>query len=300
MTRLLPERDPHRECLSSPAGDPGSRRRCRADRGIGRSVRDRAADRTGLRARSRTLRGDRRVLRSRLCVAEIGPRGLARRPGSSGVTNCSGCRHFCAPRRMRGRRSANSATVSRSPDIFLRAMCSTRAGSRCRKRGSTSSPRLRGRYRTRPERNSKRPVARLASPFRHVLAKSEAAPAPEAAAPVVNADRAADRPDDARRDIDRAAVAAGAAATPVADAAALHRLGLRIVELAQRIRDRRAARGRCRRPLVAASDNPATINSAIKKLLISLSPVNWTMSVRVPASGMIAKKSRPTHSSLVH
>ena len=94
-----------RKRLSLPAGDPRPCRRCRVDRGAGRAFRDRAVDRTRLRPRSRAMRGDRLVLRSRLCVAEIGPRGLARRPARNGATNCSGCRPFCAPKRTRGRRS---------------------------------------------------------------------------------------------------------------------------------------------------------------------------------------------------
>ena len=196
-------------------------------------------------------------------------------------------------------------TASPCRDIFWTRMFSRRADLRCRMRGKHSSPRSRALCRTRRDPQIKRPVVSDRPFHPNCAIRLPAASAPEAAAPVANADRAADRTDERERGI--AAPAARAATAPVADAAASHRFGLRIVELAQRIRNRRAARGAGRRVIASPlSDTPAIINSAIKNLLISLSPVNRTTSVRVPArfadkkSRMIAKKSRLTHSSLVH
>ena len=113
LCRLLPERDPHpqiacraRRGARQPARSASRRARCRA-------FRIAAARRARLRSRSRDLRGDRQRGRSRLCVAEIGPRGVA--PGGRAVEGqaAARCRHFSTARRGSIRRRRTSPTASR-------------------------------------------------------------------------------------------------------------------------------------------------------------------------------------------
>ena len=74
--------------------DPRSSRRSAGRRADDRALRARFSGRAWFRPRSDVLRRDRHDRRSHLCVAAVGPRGVARRPAKPIATSCCGCRPF--------------------------------------------------------------------------------------------------------------------------------------------------------------------------------------------------------------
>ena len=141
LCRLLPERDPHAPVFDLLDDTIARLGKPAAGGGAGRPVRAAIARRARFRSRSRGLRGHRERRRSRLCLAEVGTRGVARRrrtlarpaAGAAGL-----------PRRGRAGRALGRGArrrASRSPDSFSPAMSSSRAASRCRRPANTSSPR---------------------------------------------------------------------------------------------------------------------------------------------------------------